>query len=215
MQGRIYLERGDYERAIRSFSKSISLKPDYGEAYLGRGKAHIRSGLEALARTREESAETELRAALDDFMVAENVLEQAILEEAEFYRDYVDLLLHLGRLAFKKQEYFEASNFFQAGLLVGIPAEKAECHYGIGKAYKEMDYFEESITHFNLALDQFLQSGSDPPAEAGQQDHLIRIHEIHMELSGIYEKQGDMETAQHHLRIARQYWLDMLSRRDR
>jgi tetratricopeptide (TPR) repeat protein len=42
--GLIYYYRGDYDLAIEAFTKAIQLKPDYWEAYDGRGVAYISKG---------------------------------------------------------------------------------------------------------------------------------------------------------------------------
>ncbi len=48
-QGEAYLEQGDYERAIATFSEAIRLDPDYTKAYLGRGYAYYLQGENDLA----------------------------------------------------------------------------------------------------------------------------------------------------------------------
>src|SRR5262245_40781315 len=43
-QGQEYVKQADYERAIAAFTEAIRLKPDYQQAYTGRGLAYADRG---------------------------------------------------------------------------------------------------------------------------------------------------------------------------
>jgi tetratricopeptide (TPR) repeat protein len=43
-RGLAFLGKGQYDRAIEQFNKSIAISPDYGYAYSGRGEALVMLG---------------------------------------------------------------------------------------------------------------------------------------------------------------------------
>ncbi|MFP4439637.1 MAG: tetratricopeptide repeat protein [Chloroflexaceae bacterium] len=49
-RGQEYAEKGEYDQAIAEFTAAIELKPDYAEAYTGRGRAYYRKKNYALTQ---------------------------------------------------------------------------------------------------------------------------------------------------------------------
>jgi tetratricopeptide (TPR) repeat protein len=209
--GQVHLNGLDYTGAYRFFSKAIELNPAFREACLWRAEASLKSGLALLEGRKKDRAERALRAALDDFITARASVAQDVLERKQFEAHWLELHINLAKLAMEREEHLTAAAFYNSGLIGAGSEGAALCHYGLGRAYKEMGRPRIAVANFNLALEEFsaLADAADDPRN--RMDEFVRLHEIHMELAALMDILGDGEAANTHRAAARDYWRKSLS----
>jgi tetratricopeptide (TPR) repeat protein len=85
LQGKAFLESGEWEQAIEAFTQAIALNPEDAEAYYHRGLAHYQLGAEAPDHYRLAIEDlTEAMESADYFAVARNVLDRInVVADAE------------------------------------------------------------------------------------------------------------------------------------
>lgn len=124
--GSAFNDRGEYEKAIEEFKKSIELNPSDYESYISLGATYYRQG------TMEKAKEMFLKA-IDMFYGsyrAHNNLANVYTVQGE-----IDLAL---------KEYEEA---------IKIKPDFAEAYYNRGNAYKETGEMEKAIANFREAIE--------------------------------------------------------------
>ena len=149
--GCLRVQQGEYEKAIYDFSKSLELKPDYVEAYYGRGEAWLKIG--------------KLKEAIDDFG-----------KVLEIDPDYVKAYYSRGFANLSRSKYKDANIDFKKALELKsnyIEAKKrleetevylesikplnpntanAEEYYSRGAARLKVGEFKKAIGDFDKAL---------------------------------------------------------------
>ena len=149
--GYLRVQQAEYKKAISDFSKSLELKPDYVEAYYGRGDAWIKIG--------------KLKEAIDDFGKVLEIDPDYV--KAYYSRGFANLSLSKYKEAnidFKKalelkRNYIEAQKgleetevYLESIKPLNPNTANAEEYYSRGNARLKTGKFKEAIGDFDKAL---------------------------------------------------------------
>jgi hypothetical protein len=126
LQGRQYLEQGDFQAATSRFQSALSLNPDYAPAYEGLGLVHLEQG---------------------DFLEAQRYLEEARQRDHTF----APLYIGLGRVLSAQGDHQGAVSHFQRAL--ELAPSNADAFFYLGKTYVDLGQYSRAEECFKKALD--------------------------------------------------------------
>jgi predicted O-linked N-acetylglucosamine transferase (SPINDLY family) len=157
--GNVLQRQNKLEEAIEAYKKTLSIKPDYANAYYNMGNAlkeqsKLEEAIQAYNKVlsiKPDSAEAyyNMGIALHD----QNKLEEAI----EVYNkalaikpDYADAFNNMGSALQEQNKLEEAIEAYNKAL--SIKPDYANAYYNMGNALKEQSKLEEAIQAYNKAL---------------------------------------------------------------
>lgn len=124
-RGIAYADRGESDRALNDFIKTIELEPDYGEAYINRGNIYVIKG--------------EFDKAINDFNRA-----------LYLKNDSVEACNNLGLIYDYKQEYEKALDYFTRA--IEINKMNGGTYINRGNIYYKTGDYDRAVADYSTAL---------------------------------------------------------------
>ena len=124
--GHDYGNLGQYQQAIEDLNKTISLKPDYADAYNSRGNAYGNLG--------------QYRQAIEDYNKAIGLKP-----------DYADAYNSRGTAYAKLGQYRQAIEDYNKA--IGLKPDYADAYNNRGNAYLERGNYQQAIENYNKAIE--------------------------------------------------------------
>jgi len=157
--GAAFRALGDLGKAIGSFNKALSIKPNYVEAYYNMGNAlkdqgKLEKAIEAYTKAvsiKPDFAEAfnNMGNALKDQGKPEKAIE-AYIKALSIKPDYPDAYTNMGNVLQEEEKLEEALEAYNKA--ISIKPDYAEAYNNLGKTLKDQENIEEAIEAFTKAV---------------------------------------------------------------